>query len=330
MTATRNHNPAIKLIAMAMLMGIMALLPATAESAGTAAGTVVINQAFVTFKSGGSQYNAASNVSNLTVQEVIELSVVNADVANVSVTSGSTQQVLTFQLQNAGNGTDSYSISTSVFSGFTPDTMDIYFDTGGFGIFDAGDTLYVPGTNDPTLAAGASLRIFVVSSIPAGLSEGALSEIRLTVTSKTGTGPAGTIITGGGDSGTNAIIGNSQGSSSDTSIYEVLSGLVMVKTATVADPSGGSLPISGAVIQYTISVGISGGGTLTGVQVTDAVPAYTTYVPGSLELNNSTISDGPGGGGDFNINLANGIAVQWGTLAPANGTQVIKFSVTID
>ncbi len=332
MTVKFGHKALIKLLVLVLFIGITALIPASASQAATSAGSVVNNQALVTYISGGSPHLVGSNVSSFTVQELLELSVVNVDIANVSVISGATQQVLTFQLQNAGNGTDSYSISNTVVSGFNPGSMDVYFDTNGSLSFDAADTLYVPGTNDPTLAAETSLYLFVVSDIPIGLSEGDLSEIRLTVTSKAGTGPAGTKLAGQGDSGTDAIIGNSQGSSNDTSIYEVLTGLVMVKTATVADPFGGSLPISGAVIQYTINVDVSGGGTLTNVQVTDAVPAYTTYVPGSLELN----AGGPlsnaidGDEGDFDASITNGIAVQWGALAPADGTQTIRFSVTID
>ena len=334
MTVKSGHKALLKFVVMALFIGMTALIPASASQAATSAGTVVNNQASVTFNSGGSTYLVVSNVSSLTVQELLELTVVSVDISNVSVASGATQKVLTFQLQNAGNGTDSYSISNSVVfvgSDFNPDSMDVYLDTNGNLTYGAGDTLYVPGTNDPVLAAGASLRLFVVSDIPIGLSEGDLSEIRLTVTSKAGTGPAGTLLAGQGDSGTNAIIGNSQGSSNDTSIYEVLSGLVMVKTATVVDPLGGSLPISGAEIRYTITVDVSGGGTLTGVQVTDAVPAYTTFVPGSFELNGTPLSNATGDdAGDFDNNLINGIAVQWVTLAPADGTQVIRFNVKID
>ncbi len=324
MTVGIRHKALTKIVALVLFIGITALIPASASQAATAPGIDINNQATVTYNSGGSPHLLGSDVSSDTVQELLELSVVKVDIANVSVTSGATQQVLTFQLQNAGNGTDSYSISNSVASGFDPDSMDIYFDTNGSGTFDAGDTLYEPGTNDPTLLAGTSLLLFVVSDIPTGLTAGDLSEIELTVTSKETAGP------GQGDAGTEAIFGASGGTGTDTSIYEVLSGLVMVKTATVSDPFGGSLPISGAEIEYTIAVDVSGGGTLTGVQVTDAVPAYTTYVPDSLSLDWFPLGDALGGGGDFDNNLANGIAVQWGTLSPADGTQVIRFNVIID
>lgn len=328
MNIIRSHTARSKLIAIVLSIGLgmVVLLSTSVSWAATAAGTVINNQATVTYNSGGSPHFIGSNVSTHTVQELVDLTVVTVDIANVPVTPGDTRMTVTFLLLNAGNGTDSYSISNSVevASDFTPDSMDVYFDTNGSGSFDAGDTLYVPGTNDPVLTAGSILRLFVVSDIPVGVSEGDLSEIRLTVTSKATIGP------GEGDAGTEAIFGSSGGTGTDTSIYEVLSGLVMVKTATVLDPFGGSLSISGAEIRYTITVDVSGGSSLTLVEVTDAVPAYTTYVLGSLELNNTTISDGVGGGGDFNITLANGITVQWGSLAPADGTQVIRFNVNID
>ena len=329
MNIIRSHTARSKLIAMALIigLGIVVLLSASTSWAATAAGTVINNQATATYNSGGSPHFIGSNVSSHTVQELVDLTVVTVDIANVPVTPGDTQMTVTFQLLNAGNGTDSYSISNSVevASDFTPDSMDVYFDTNGSGSFDAGDTLYVPGTNDPVLTAGASLRLFVVSDIPVGVSEGDVSDIRLTVTSKA------TIGLGEGDAGTEAIFGSSGGTGNDISTYEVRTGLVIVKSAVVIDPLGGSLPISGAEVQYTLTVDVSGGGSLTNVEVTDAVPAYTTYVPGSLELNGVPLSNATGDdAGDFDNNLANGIAVQWINLAPADGTQVIRFNVNID
>ncbi|KKK73950.1 hypothetical protein LCGC14_2888690, partial [marine sediment metagenome] len=129
MTVKFGHKALIKLLVLVLFIGITALIPASASQAATSAGSVVNNQALVTYISGGSPHLVGSNVSSFTVQELLELSVVNVDIANVSVISGATQQVLTFQLQNAGNGTDSYSISNTVVSGFNPGSMDVYFDT---------------------------------------------------------------------------------------------------------------------------------------------------------------------------------------------------------
>ena len=254
MTVNFGHKALMKLLVLALFIGITALLPVSVAQAATAPGIDINNQATVTYNSGGSPHLLGSDVSSDTVQELVDLTVVTVDIANVPVTPGDTQMAVTFLLGNAGNGTDSYSITNSVASGFDPDSMDIYFDTNNSSTFDAGDTLYEPGTNDPVLVAGATLRLFVVSDIPVGVLEGDLSEIRLTVTSKATIGP------GQGDAGTEAIFGASGGTGTDTSIYEVLSGLVMVKTATVVDPSGGSLTISGAEIRYKITVDVSGGG----------------------------------------------------------------------
>jgi uncharacterized repeat protein (TIGR01451 family) len=316
-----------------LILGLALHLLAGGVQAATPAGTVISNQATAAFKSGGSSYLIGSIASIFTVQELLNLSVVKVDVANVSVSPGVTQRALTFQLQNTGNGSDSYSLTNAVVAGsdFTPANMNIYFDTNSSGLFDAGDTLYTPAVNDPVLVAGASLRIFVVSDIPAGVIEGQISEVRLLITSKAGTGPAGTKLAGQGDSGTDAMIGTSQGSAFDSSIYEVTAVLNLNKSAVISDPLGGSLPVTGAEITYTITVDVVGPGTLTNIQVTDAVPANTTYLNGSLELNGVPLSDaGDLDAGDFNSSIANGIAVQWTSLSGADGTQTVRFKVNID
>ena len=313
--------------ALAMAAGLIVLLFSGTAIAATPAGTTITNQATVFFKIGVLDHAALSNTVSFMVDEIVDLTVTTVDVANVPVTSGWTQQSVTFLLLNNGNGNDSYSLANTVVAGsdYSPSSMQIYFDTNGSGLYDAGDTLYTPAVNDPDLAAGASLRVFVVSDIPAGLSEGDVSDISFIVNSLSGTGP------GTGDSGTEAIFGSSGGTASDISTYEVKTALVMTKTSSIVDPLGGNQPLSGATVTYTITVDVAVAGTLTNIDVIDYVPANTTFVPGSLELNGGGLSNAiDGDKGDFDVSITNGIAVHWPNLAGSDGTQVIRFSVAID
>ncbi len=312
---------------LAMAVGLLVLLSGGSAIAATPAGTTINNNATLTFKLGAFNYARISNTASIVVDEIVDLTVTTVDVANVPVTSGETQKSVTFLLLNNGNGNDSYSLANTVVAGsdFSPSSMQIYFDTNSSGLYDAGDTLYTPAVNDPALAAGTTLRVFVVSDMPLGLTEGDVSDIRLTVNSKSGTGP------GTGDSGSEAIFGGSGGTDSDISTYEVMTGLVMTKTAVILDPTGGSDPLSGATVTYTITVDVAGVGTLTTVEVTDYVPANTSLVPSSFELNGTGLSNAiDADEGDFDATITNGIAVHWPNLAVGDGTQVIKFSVTID
>ena len=82
------------------------------------------------------------------------------------------QQELVFTLTNTGNGTETFNL-TALSAGVVGDDFDptlaapaIYFDTDNSGDFSGGDVAYVPGMNDPVLAADASVRLIVVNNIP--------------------------------------------------------------------------------------------------------------------------------------------------------------------
>jgi hypothetical protein len=65
---------------------------------------------------------------------------------------------------------------------------------------------------------------------------------------------------------------------------------------------------------------------------TDAIPANTTYVAGSLRLNTAALSDAADAdAGAFSAAPAPGsISVSLGDLTAAAGPQAIEFTVTID
>jgi len=308
----------------------------TALGSGTPANMNITNQATVIFTEGTVSFALNSNVTVTRVDEVINVSVVWQDSTYVAVSPGDTNQVLTFRLTNTGNGTDTYTLSgNSTIGGgqFNPSLVGLYLDTNGSGVYDAGvDVQYVPTVNDPILTADASITVFVLNNIPGGVSGGDLGNCQLTATSNTGTGAPGTTFVNAGDGGTDAVAGTSGGSANDTGTYVVSTVAVsVVKAATIADPFGGTDPVTGAVITYSLVVTVTGSGTAEAVIITDAIPTDTTYNAGTLTLNSASLTDAlDADAGDVGGTTPGEVTVQLGDLNAASPVQTITFDVTIN
>ena len=153
-------------------------------AAGTTAGIDISNTATVDYAIGGSSGSASDTVT-FRVDEKVDVNVSWQDAANIGVSTPDTNQVLTYLLTNTGNGVDDYrlSVQNTGLGGdqFDPVLADIYLDANANGVYNPGvDTQYIFGTNDPVLAADASLAIFVLNNIPASLNGGDLGNSQLT------------------------------------------------------------------------------------------------------------------------------------------------------
>jgi uncharacterized repeat protein (TIGR01451 family) len=320
--------------------GVAALLatglPLAAHAVGTAAGTSIDNTATVNFSIGGTATSTTSNTSSVAVAEIVNVTVALQS-PTISVSAGATGEALVFLVTNTGNSTETFTLAgDSVLVGDdfdpVPSVPFIYFDTDGSGDLSPADTPYVPGANDPALAADASIGIIVVNDIPAGLPDGNRGRSELTATSATGTGVPGTVFAGQGPGGVDAVVGSSGGTAAVFGEYLVGDiQLSAVKSETVLDPFGGNRPVPGATITYQIVVTATGTGTALGAAFTDAIPANTTYVAGSLSLNAGALTDGADAdAGEFAATPTPGVTVALGDLTAASGPQTIEFRVTID
>lgn len=324
----------VRTVAGAFALGISLSAP-SALALGTTAGTDILNEAVVDYQVGGSSLTTLSNPVTVTVVELVDLTV-TLQSPQTSVEPGTTNNELLFTLTNVGNGTEAFDlIVDSALAGddFDPvlSAVELFFDTDGSGDLSAGDTPYTPGTNDPVLAPDESVAILVVNDIPAGLPDGQIGDSALVATSQTGTGPAGTVVTGAGDGGVDAVIGTSTGTATATGEYVVSTvNIAVVKTARVDDPFGGNAPVPGATITWRIEVTVTGTGIATAAAVSDAVPADTTYAPGTLTLNGGTLTDAPDADVGQFLTATNNIDVQLGDLDSSAGTQVVEFAVVID
>jgi uncharacterized repeat protein (TIGR01451 family) len=320
---------AIKLLAIATL-GLVSTQPVWAL--GTTAGADITNTATADYFIGATPLTATSNTTTTTVDELLSVTVVGQDAGSqVTVGPGDTSQVLTYQVTNTGNGSDSYSPTATNLVGddFDATPIAIYLDDGD-GVFNAADTL-LDGSNDPVLNANDVITVFVVADIPAGLIDGDIANIDLTLDSNTATGAAGTVVAGGGDAGTDAVVGIGGGTDSATESFVVSNVVVsLFKSTSVADPFGGSDPIPGATITYSIDVTVTGVGTASGVVISDPIPTDTTYVSSSMTQGGPPLTDAVDGldGADFSVTAPNTVTVDMGDLTA--GTQTITFDVTIN
>jgi uncharacterized repeat protein (TIGR01451 family) len=318
--------------AVVLLAGGAMLLPMhAAHASGTRAGTFIDNTATATYDQGGTPTTVDSNPHRVQVDELIDVNVDWTDPADVPTTPGSTSQVTAYQVTNIGNGVETYGLTTvSTVGGdnYDPTVTSLVIDDGD-GVYEPGiDVVYVPGSNDPVLNPDGSVTIFVLVTTPGTVVDNDRGGVQLVATSRTGTGAPGSSIAGAGEGGSVAVFGTSGGDDNDTGYYEVTSATVaLTKSATVADPFGGTTVVPGSVITYTLVASVTGSGSLPNLRINDVVPTGTTYVPGSITLGGTAQSDAADAdAGSFAANTA---TVNLGTV-PGGQSRTMTFRVRIN
>ena len=311
--------------------------PLFAHAAGTPAGTNIQNTAQVSYTVGSSTVTASSNTSTVRVAEMLD-AVLTLASSTVQVSPGATAEELVFTLTNTGNGSETFNL-TALSAGVVGDDFDptlavpaIYFDSDSSGDFSGPDVAYTAGANDPVLAADASVRLLVINNIPNTALNGNRGRSQLTAAAASGTGAPGTSFGFVGDGGVEAVAGTTGGDAVLFGEYLVADvQLSAVKTQSIVDQFGGQRPLPGARINYQIVVTPSGSGTANNAAVNDLIPANTTYIANSLQLNGAALSDtADGDAGAFVSAPAPEVRVTLGNLTGASGAQTVQFAVTIN
>ena len=318
-----------------LALGLQLVAAAPAFAAGTPVGTVIENIAQVEYDVGGSRVTVDSNTSDLTVIERIDVGV-TAQTSQVLVSAGESDRGLLFTVTNLGNGPEAFTFAAD--SNLPGDDFDpvlavppIYFDTDGSGDLTPADVAWDPGVNDPLLAADETISMLLVNSIPGGVVNGNRGLSELTVLSATGTGSPGDTIVGAGEGGLDALLGASGGTASVTAEYLVADvSLDVIKSVVVSDPFGGTEAVPGATLAYTVTVEVTSAGTADNSVFADAIPAFTSYVPGSITLNGATLTDAADGDAGEYDGGSNSVVVRLGDLTIASGLQTVVFEVTVD
>jgi uncharacterized repeat protein (TIGR01451 family) len=310
-------------------------LASSAQAAGLAAGTVISNTATATFNSGST---ISSNTVTVKVDQLIDVAVAGLNAS--AVPASATAAVLTYSVTNTGNGPSTFTLAVDPnVSGnpFNGSIQSIVIDSNNNNTYDAGtDTVYSAGGATPSLAADASIKVFVLATLPgSGVSDGQVSQIKLTATSSIGSGTPGTVISGGGTGGVNAVVGSSTGrANANNSIVANLSGVSLTKAiVSIVDPFGGTPPgstaVPGSVITYSITSKVTGSATINNLHILDTIPTGTTYQAGTLRLGSTGLTDAS----DADAGTASqtsGIDVSLGNVVGGSADQVVTFKVKIN
>lgn len=340
--ASAGRRAALWLIGTSFIAAFAAAAPAHAQ--GTAAGTVITNQAQAVYElpGGGDSPPILSEEVKILVDEVLDVDVTAEP--DVTVATPSTGQMLTFTVTNVGNGSEAFKLAVTQAAGddFDPSNFTIYYDADGDDQYDAGAETEYTGANYPTIAANGHVKVFVFADIEAGLEDGDTGGLVLTATAVTGSGTPGADV--GNDTGPNGtwnvIVGASGGEDEDTGNYVVeveppppTPTLTLAKSINaIADPFGGTTArVSGSEITYQIVATLTGTGTLNNLRILDNIPVGTTYVAGSLTLESAALTDAADTDAGKFVDTAgtDSIEVALGSVtSPA--TRTVTFKVKVD
>ena len=306
------------------------LFGSPAYAGGVTAGSLIENTAQATYDTPDGPETVDSNTVTLMVDELLDVTVSSVDSGPITTSPGS--DILTFEITNTGNGPEAFTLTanpTVAGNDFGVTIDGIAVDTNGNGVYDAGiDTILSSPETTSEIAADGSLTIFVLVTVPAGAADSEESQVELLAEAVTGTGAPGTSFAGAGANGSNAVVGLSGADGTATGqLIVALTTVDLVKSATILDPFGGSSPVPGAVITYTITANVTGSASIDNLIVTDTYPAGTTYVPGTLALNGGGLTDASGD--DAGTASASAISVDLGTVS-GGSAPAITFDVTIN
>lgn len=303
----------------AVTLSLLGAMPAFA--AGTAQGTSVLNNVSVDYQVGGVAQTQKTASDTFVVDRKIIFTVAEAaTTGTTSVSPGQTAQVTRFQVTNTSNDTLDFSLAavqqattTAAAHGGT-DAFDVtnfayYVDANGNGIYEPGTDI---ATTIDNLLADQSRYVFIVGDIPLTATNGQVAGVTLSGTALNSNGTAITAATDAtangaatvetifadavksGVSGTSAARDGVDVANDD---YTVAAAVLSVfkSSRIVSDGVSATNPkaIPGAVVEYCISVAnATGGATATNINISDIVPALTTYVASSILINATVTSPG--------------------------------------
>lgn len=312
----------------------------TVQAAGTTAGTLIGNTVTLQYRIGGGPLDTTNASSpDIVVGKVVTVAVASQDAAPVSAGSPDTSRALAFTITNTGNAPQAYRLARA--DNLAGDQFDpvpaaagaLWLESGAQPGFQASgpnaDVAYVPGVNDPTLAADASVQVYLASDIPAGAAIGATGRSSLTATA---TAPGAAGAAPGTLLGTVAgmqVVAGLQTAATASGAYIVASVSVGVakSVAAVRDPQGGTRVVTGSVLTYRIVVSVAGTGVADGLSVSDPLPAALSYVPGSLTVDGAARTDAADADGASAA--GNTVTADFGSLA-APAQRVVEFKATVN
>lgn len=324
--ADRRDRVAAILCRIVVASAVLVSDPAAAE---TPAGTPIVNTAALRYDLAGATQAIASNTVTLTVAERLDVALVRDGQGAIIVSPR--PSVVTLTLTNRDNGSESFAIGVDVSSAAVL-VKALVIDTDRDGRFDPVKDLELSDSRTPLLSPGQSISLLAVLVTPDGPASSTGANAMLTVSARaiTGSGPAGTGYSGRGDGGGDAIVG------ATGAIARVLvplttgrAGPALSKSQSVRAADGSQNAVRDSVITYTLEARFTDA--VTGARIADPIPAGTAFVPGSLTLDGTHLSDAvDGDAGRFDGGGAAGpaIAVALGPVA-ATSVHTVQFKAKI-
>jgi uncharacterized repeat protein (TIGR01451 family) len=316
-----------------------------AHATGTVSGTVVNNTATVDYSVGGvAQAQLTSPTATFTVDSRVDFTVTEVGGAANPTYPGVNNVIATFRVSNTGNSTQGYALSVANQTTATPqglsaqdDDLDVnnlrVFVDDGSGTYDAADT----AVNIGSLVNDANRLVFVLADIPAGLATSRYANVRLTARATVVNTTTLVTESASNTAGVDTVIADAGRDNSESALdtYDVGVTLTLTKSvALISDPLNATTnpkAIPGAVMEYTIVVSnASTTQPADAVTVTDNIPAGTTFVLGSIDVNgtvDATDSQFQNGPPARVVANAGTVPVRVGAT---NGTSTVKFRVTIN
>jgi uncharacterized repeat protein (TIGR01451 family) len=328
-THARLYASFTTILGPALLGGLIASAPA--HAGGVTAGTLIENTANASFDEAGGSRNITSNTVTVRVDELLDVTLASLDTGPVTARPGTA--VLTFEITNQGNGPEAFRLTANTAvagNDFDTTFQSIAIDSNNNGTYDEGvDQILAGPETTPILAADARLTIFVLVAVPTSVADGQTSNVALLAEAVTGTGAPGTVFDDAGEGGGDAIVGMTGArANANGRLSSSVASVQLVKSVLLRDPFGGTSAVPGSVATFTIEARVTGSGTVRNLNVTDTIPAGTTYKPGTLKLDGSSLSDAADSDAGTATN-ASGIAVRLGDIT-AGTNRSVTFDVTIN
>jgi len=275
-----------------------------ASAVGTASGTLVNNRASISYDvagvtqpiiesspTGNSTPGAGGGTdTTFVVDNRVDLTLAEVNGAATPVNPGQGSAVAVFSLTNTGNTAQGYGFTATNLTSADPavhsnadtdlnvNNLRVFVDGNGNGTYEAANDTAL---SIDTLAADASITVFIVVDVPIGAVNLDVANVRLRATTyDAGTGAATlTVATAGADTaGVDVVFadaGNDGFEEADDGYFVSSADLLISKTsAVISDPFNGTAnpkAIPGAEVEYTITLTNSGAVDADQVLVTDVL-----------------------------------------------------------
>lgn len=335
---------------------LIAMTSAPALAQGTTAGTTISNTVNVTYNVNGITQNAETATDEFTVDQRVNVTVTNVGAAT-SVTPGSTEQAIAFDVTNLSNSSVDLELTTALNAGTAANISNIriFLDANGDRVLDAAELAAGPITfldEVGSSATGVTTAVIVIADFGLNAVNGDQFDIALTANAHAagGAGSLGAelVESATNTSGIDTVLFDGQGATdsvrdgafSAIGTYTVAGAVVDVAKSSrvVSDPVNGTnnpKAIPGATVEYCITVAnAAGASTATDVDVTDDLPFDVTYDSafGIFVDGDASCANGTSGGNFASGAGAGGADRVTGDLSDVAGgeTRSLYFRVVID